>query len=600
MHDSSSSHTKLQLSPEHLAILRETLKRAPDKEENWIQLGNTLFQAGETVQAIQLLQEGARLHLQSAPLRYNIGYMLEQMQEWSLAQSCYQASLELKPDFFEAWFRLGEVCRQLRHHSQATQAFQQAFALRPEYLPCLPRLLEQLILSGDTRTVIQVCELFLQAKTQQPRWYQQLSAEAQGWFENWLLRAEGVQIISFFCRHELDTLTLLQAVLDFARRLEQDAGSCSLPERDWDPERRLKVGYLSNELHSESFYQLFALLFQHQDHQAFEYLAYADSPPGSLTAEVLKDCFDQWHEVQSLSNDALWERFQADQLDILIDMSGLFNPARLPLLARKPAPLMALAGANPPFTSGLSAMDGLFSDPILTPPEIAAHYPEDIWPTACFLHWTLPEIPYEVGEPPCLEKGYMTFGCANTLNKLSEPTLALWARILRALPEARLCLKTPALDDPLLQRKYLGWFQSQGFHPERLILLGALPDQPHIPLFYGQIDIALDPFPYNGGLTSFEALWMGVPVITLGGERRVGASVLTALGLSQWIAPTAEAYFEIALALAQDPAGLKSWRQTLRAQVVQSQVCDGPGFAREREAVYREKWRQICLKQKRS
>lgn len=586
-----------QLTPQHIAALRETLKRAPEKEENWIQLGNILFQAGEVAEAIQVLQEGARLHMQSAPLRYNLGYMLEHIQNWALAQSCYQFSLALQPDFFEAWFRLGEVNRRLRHHTQAIQAFQQAFALRPTYLPCLPRLLEQLVLSGDTRAVIQTCEFFLQAETQHSEWYQQLSPEAQAWFKNWLLRAEAVQIISFFSRHELDTPTLNQAVLDFSRRFAEAAGPVSLPERNWDPDRRLKVGYLSNELHSESFYQLFALLFQHQDHQAFEYLAYADCPPGSVTAEVLKDYFDHWYEVESLSNEELWVRFQADQLDILVDMSGLLNPVRLPLLARKPAPLMALAGANPPFTSGLSAMDGLFSDPILTPPEIAACYCESIWPTQCFLHWTLPEIPYEVGEPPCLEKGYITFGCANTLNKLSEPTLALWAQILHALPEARLCLKTPALDDPFLQKKYRAWFAAQNLQPERLILLGAMPEQPHVPLFYGQIDIALDPFPYNGGLTSFEALWMGVPVITLAGERRVGASILSALGLSQWIAPDPQAYLEKALALAHHPEELKHWRQTLRTQVVTSALCDGPRFAREREAVYRQQWRQLCLQQ---
>ncbi|PIQ23806.1 hypothetical protein COW36_13245 [bacterium (Candidatus Blackallbacteria) CG17_big_fil_post_rev_8_21_14_2_50_48_46] len=595
MFSASFPTSDIPVTNQQLAILRETLQRAPEREENWINLGNLLFQMGEYQEAIQLLQEGARKHENSAPLKYNLGYMLEGLQQWPISILCYQAALELNPQFFEAWFRLGEVFRQTNRHTEAVQVFQRAFKLKPDYLPCLQRIVEQLTLCGDSLAVIQAAELFLKEDLETSAWYLGLNAETQKYLSTWIPRLEGLQIFSFFCREEIDTPALMGAIRDFSRRHAEKHYPENLPDRDLNPERKLRIGYLSNEFHSESFYQLHALLFQNQNREKFEYFAYADCPTASVTAETLREYFHSWQEVASLDDEALFKLLSEDQLDLLVDMSGLANPGRLPVLARKPVPLLLISGSNPPFTSGLKVADWLFSDPVLTPPDIAELYPEKIWPSDCFLHWTLPEIPYESGLPPVFERGYITFGSANSINKLSGRCLELWAQILKQVPQSRLCLKTFALDDPVLCQELQAWFLRQGLNPERLMLLGTLPEQPHLPMFYGQIDIALDPFPYNGGLTSFEALWMGVPVISLAGERRVGQSVLTALGFSEWVAQNPQAYLQKAVNLAQDPAQLKALRLSLRPQIEQSVLCDGVAFARERETAYREIWRKYCL-----
>lgn len=578
-----------------IAALRETLRRSPDREDAWLQVGNTLFQAGEQKEAIRLLQEGAKKLQTSAPIRYNLGYMLEQLGQFELAEACYSIAIELQPDFFEAWYRRGEVARIRRHHTLAVQAFQKAFSLRPDYVLSLAWLLEQLTLCGDTRAVIQTCELFLADDLQQTPWFRNLPDVSQQFLQKWIPRVEGLQIFSFFCREELDTATLMGAIRDFAKRHAAPHYAQSLPKRDEDPERRLRVGYLSNEFCSDSFYQLYALLFLSQDQQGFDFIAYNDSPVNSgPVVEVLQDAFHSWRDTHALNNDELWDVFSQDNLDILVDLSGLINPGRLPLLAKKPAPVLVLGGANPPFTSGLEVADYLLSDPVLTPPEIAALYPEKIWHTSCFLHWTLPEIPYESGEAPCLDNGYVTFGSANSVNKLSLSTLELWSALLKAVPRSRLFLKTPSLDDPQLKQDLQQFFFRQGLGSDRIRLEGAEEDHPHLPYFYGQVDIALDPFPYNGGLTTFESLWMGVPVISLAGERRVGESVLTALGMQDWICANPKAYLQRAVELANNPTEIQRLRSQLRQKVVSSVVCDGPAYARELETAYRQMWRDFC------
>lgn len=587
------------LDAARISALWETLRRAPDREDGWLQVGNTLFQAGEQKEAIKLLQEGAKKLPGSAPIRYNLGYMLEQLSQWELAAACYAAACEMQPDFFEAWYRSGEVARIQRQHTLAVQAFQKAFALRPDYLLSLPWLLEQLTLCGDTRAVIQSCELFLDPDLLKSPWYLNLPAESQIFLQKWIPRVEGLQIFSFFCREELDTPTLMGAIRDFAKRHAAPHYAQNLPPRDLNPERRLRVGYLSNELSSDSFYQLYALLFQSQDNATFDFYAYNDSAASTgPVVEVLQGYFQNWRNSHHLTNQELWEQFAQDQLDILVDLSGLINPGRLSLLARKPAPLLVLGGANPPFTSGLEVADYLLSDPILSPPEIAQLYPEKVWMTSCFLHWTLPEIPYESGEAPCLDNGYVTFGCSNSINKLSGSTLLLWCEILKAVPRSRLYLKTPSLDDHLLRADLQSFFFRQGLGPDRIRLQGAEIDHPHLPFFYGQVDIALDPFPYNGGLTSFEALWMGVPVISLAGERRVGESVLSALALNHWSCKSPEDYFKTAVELALQPQEIQRWRSQLRQKVVASVVCDGPAYARELEGAYRQIWRDYCASER--
>jgi protein O-GlcNAc transferase len=577
-----------------IEALRETLKRAPEREEGWIQVGNALFQAGENTEAIRLLQEAANQLPASAPIRYNLGYMLEQMGQFELASACYQEAIKLNPEFFEAWYRMGEVAGLQRQHSHAIQAFQRAFQLRPNYLLCLPKLLEQLTLSGDTSALIQTCEIFLAEDLLQSSWFLQLPSAAQDFVRKWQPRVEGLQIFAFFCREELDTPTIMRAINDFTKRHAEPLFTPPPIAKDLNPEKRLRIGYLSNEMCSDTFYQLSALLFEHQNQAQFDYFAYNDSANIGPSIEVLQAYFQTWREVQMLENDELYKLICADDLDILVDMSGLINPGRLAVTARKPAPILIMNGSNPPFTSGLKVADWLFSDPILTPPEIAALYPEKIWHSDCFLHWTLPEIPYDSGDAPYFENGYITFGSSNSINKYSESTLNLWCKLLKTIPKSRLFLKNPALDDQLLRKKLQNFFFNQGISSERVLLQGALIEQPHLPYFYGQVDIALDTFPYNGGLTTFEALWMGVPVISMADERRVGASVLSALGLSEWICQDADAYLKKAQALALDPDQIQNWRQQLRQRVVQSPLCDGPGFAQEREQAYRKIWQTYC------
>jgi protein O-GlcNAc transferase len=587
------------LSPRQIEILRETVRRAPQHEAHWLRLGNHLFQAGHPREAIAVLQEGARCHEQSAALRYNLGFILENLGETELALRCYTFVHQLQPSFFEAWFRAGYLLGLKRQHTQALMAFQRAFALRPDYLPVLAHILEQLVLIGDSDQVIRTCEYLISEAPLQSECWSTLDPAGQEWFRRFQLRAEAIQICYFFCRPEITTPMLIQAARDFSRKYfagvqPQTPRSAPLPDK------RLRVAYLSNEFASLAFYHLYVGLFQHQDTVQFEYLAYADGQHEGATVEVLRDFFGQWTHITHMDNQAFWQQLQADQPDILVDFSGLINPARLELLARKPAPVVVMFGTNPLFTSGLECVDWLFSDPLLTPPDLAVLYPEKVWFLDHFFSWVPPEIPYPTTDPPCLEKGYLTLGCANAPHKLTAPVLALWSQIFTALPTARLCLKNPTFDDVQVRAAYQAWWAEQGFAPERLILWGAECDHPHLPFFYSQIDIALDPFPYQGALTNLESFWMGVPVIALKGERRVAESMFTALGVAEFVTATPVDYLNQVVALAVDPQRLKALRSDLRARVLASKVCQGEAIAREREAAYREMWLAYCQEQQTS
>ena len=269
------------------------------------------------------------------------------------------------------------------------------------------------------------------------------------------------------------------------------------------------------------------------------------------------------------------------------------------MAARKPAPVQAIwLGYFD--TTGVRSIDYLLGDGIVCPEGDERWYVERIARLPeTFLCYAPRDRDAPLVPPPALARGYVTFGCCNNIAKVTPEVVALWAAILRALPAARICLKTAALDTPGVRERYAALFAAGGVAPER-VTLDRGGDYADYLAGYGEIDIALDPFPYNGGATSVEALWMGVPLITLRGERfvgRMGASILTAAGLDEFIAESPDDYVAKAVALASDLPRLAALRAGMRQRLERSPVCDGARFARGLEATYRAMWREWCRTQ---
>jgi predicted O-linked N-acetylglucosamine transferase (SPINDLY family) len=319
--------------------------------------------------------------------------------------------------------------------------------------------------------------------------------------------------------------------------------------------------------------------------------------PDTVTAH-LQGLADHWLVTVGLSDDELAERIRTDGLDILVDLAGHTADNRLRVFARKPAPVQA-TWLGYPNTTGLEAIDYRLVDAVTDPAGEA-----DAWASETLVrleggfhcYGGLKGAP-EPGVPPCLAAGTVTFGSFNNPVKISAATLDVWARLLSRLPQARLLLKGKPFSDPGTRALFLARLGKRGIAAERVELMAWLPGAAAHVEMYHQVDIALDPFPYNGTTTTCEALWMGVPVVTLRGDRhagRVGASLLSQIGLPDLIANSVEEYVEIVVALASDPARLMDLRRSLRPRIAASPLCDERAFARKMEAAFRTMWQHWC------
>jgi protein O-GlcNAc transferase len=290
------------------------------------------------------------------------------------------------------------------------------------------------------------------------------------------------------------------------------------------------------------------------------------------------------------------QRIREDHIDILIDLAGHTGHNRLPLFAWKPAPVQ-VNWLGYFATTGVAAIDYLIADPWTLPETEEQNFTETIWrlpeTRLCF---TPPNVSIDVAPLPALERGYVTFGNFNNLAKMNDEVVFLWARILNAIPNSRLTLKTQHFNDPSVQENVFTRFEVHGVKRVQLILEGYAPRSDYLAA-YNRVDIALDPFPYTGGTTTVEALWMGVPVLTLAGKQflaRQGVGLLMNAGLSDWVASDTEEYLEQAVAQANNLQHLASLRAGLRQQLLSSPVCDAQRFAQHFETALRSMWERWC------
>ncbi|MBY0509054.1 MAG: glycosyltransferase, partial [Rhodospirillaceae bacterium] len=367
---------------------------------------------------------------------------------------------------------------------------------------------------------------------------------------------------------------------------------------DPDPTRRLRVGYVSPDFrrHSVSFF-VEPLLAAH-DAEAVEVFCYADVAHGDAVTARLKAAAHHWRDSHNLRGAALLNLIREDRIDILVDLAGHTKGNRLAVFARRAAPVQVTAWGYPA-TTGLPAMDYRLCDAVTDPAsEADAWAVETLVRLSPGLHCYAPPADAPPVAPlPALAAGHVTFGSFNKLAKISPWTVALWSAALKAVPGSRLLLKTKPLAEAETRARIEHMFAVQGIAAGRLDLRGWVPgDHGHLDL-YNQVDIALDTAPYNGTTTTCEALWMGVPVLTVAGRghaARVGASLLTQANMADWIVPEDE-FAARAAAFAADPGGLDKLRKTLRAKAAASALCDAAAHARGLETAYRAMWRKACV-----
>jgi predicted O-linked N-acetylglucosamine transferase (SPINDLY family) len=361
-----------------------------------------------------------------------------------------------------------------------------------------------------------------------------------------------------------------------------------------DTDRRLRIGYVSPDFRDHVVgWNLLALLSNH-DREKFEIYCYASlANPDAMSEKIYKQ-IHTWRNILGANDDQAAEVIRQDKIDILVDLSMHSGGNRLLVFARKPAPVqvtyLGYAG-----TTGMEAIDYRLSDPYLDPPEtdLTVYSEKTIRLPHTYWCYQPGGATPEVTTPPSIKNGYITFGCLNNFAKVSAEAMKLWGRLLATMPNSRLLLHCPSQAhwQPVLSQ-----FAEMGINADRIELVGRQKFPGYIET-YGRIDIALDPFPYGGAITTCDSLWMGVPVVTLSGRTAVGRaaqSILCNVGLPELVAKMEDEYIQIAASLAGDPARLESLRASLRQRMADSPVMNTKQFARDIEAAYRMMWKTSC------
>jgi predicted O-linked N-acetylglucosamine transferase (SPINDLY family) len=572
-------YLELKRPAKAITTFQRYLQLQPDDPAALNNLGNAYYQQGQLTEAIACYRKSLQLNPENAQTNYNLANALQETDKTDEAVQLYQYALSREPNWPEAYNNLGTVYQNMGLLDKAIAGFEKALDIQPNYAEALNNLGIVYRHQGRIPAAISCYRKALRIK---PEYSECHSNFVFGL--NYDPNATQEDIFKHAC----------QWWTQHGRPIT--GGFVHANSRD--PNRRLKIGYVSADFRRHPVGFFFLPLLKAHDRNTFEAFCYTDiKQPDELT-EQIKSSANHWTPTVGLSDAEVAEKIYTDRIDILIDLAGHTANNRLLVFARKPAPLQVnwLGYVN---TTGLATMDYRITDGIVDPVTENNRYHSEIiirLENSFFCFAPPPKSP-PLGELPARKHGYITFGSFNKLSKINKEVIALWSQIMHRLPGSRLRLMARPLADALTRDSYLSRFQANGIPSNRIEMITYTPSYYDYLNQYSQIDISLDPFPHNGHTTTCDSLWMGVPVITWSGDRyasRMGASVLTRLQLEGFVAGTKEAYFQKAVRLAADWDTLQELRNGMRKRFTSSPLYDAQRFAREMEITYREIWRKWC------
>jgi predicted O-linked N-acetylglucosamine transferase (SPINDLY family) len=581
----------------------------PDHVEAHARLAATLLNIGRYEAAEGAFRRLLALRPDDPPALIDLAALMLTRGDAVAAIEVSHRAVALAPDFALAHVRLGDALRQSEHDPDAIAAYRRAVALAPDSAEVVNPLITAL---RENFQLAEAEELACRTIARSPDNVQAVHDLAlillvQGKAAEAVAMAQrAVDLAPELPRSRRLLMTTLLYVPDlspderFARHVEGGRAMATQvvrrlpPPNDRDPGRRLRIGWLSSDFHTHPVGRNLEGLFRHIDRTKFELIGYAHVPQPNPVTEWFRGQADLWRSIVGRDDNEVAEQIRADRVDVMIYLAGRFDHNRPQVAAWRAAPVQV--SFHDPATSGLPEMDYLIADPVLVPRRASERFSERVVRLPYFS--IQPPIPLApaVGQPPCQANGYPTFGSFNNPAKLSSNALVLWAEVLRRRPDARLLLRyhEAFADAGIMSR--LRHELGSDLMTRVQVDVESRPLAEHLDL-YRRVDVALDPFPFSGSTTTFEALWMGVPVVTLLGDTMVGrwsASMLRALKLGELIARTPEEYAAIALRLAGDPGRLAQLRASSRERVLASPLCDGARFTHHFERLIRALWRRWC------
>jgi predicted O-linked N-acetylglucosamine transferase (SPINDLY family) len=556
-----------------IGCYRRALELAPGFAGVWNNLGNAFKEQGRRQEALSCYRKAQALVPDSVQVTFNLGNILYDLYELTEAISCFRRVLETSPDF-SVWCKMGFALLMTGNCSESVACYQQALKYETEPAVVLLNMGSAYTCQGNLEEAVACYHRAIAVNPDDVDAY------------NGLVMAQ--QYV-----YSIDSKDLYFEALKFAKMFE-----AALPNELYNievipkSEGKLRIGFVSGDLRNHSVGFFLVSVLRHIDRDSFTLVAYVNQvqEADDSLSEYIKPCFEQWIRIAAMSDGQLADRIRTDGIDLLVDLSGHSYGNRLLAFARKPAPVQA-TWLGYPNTTGLDSMDYIIADPITIPPEEEQHYSEKVWRLPeTYLCFTPPDFDVTLNSLPVLEKGHITFGCFNNPAKMNDTVIACWAAILGAVPDAVLLLKYKNFDHEIEREVVRRRFMTCGIDPTRLRFIGALSHREHLAAYH-QIDMALDPFPYTGVTTTCEALWMGVPTLTMRMARGMfghnGELIMKSVGLDEWVVESIEEYRERAVALAGNPAWLATLRSSLRDALLSSPLCAAERFARNLESAFR-------------
>jgi predicted O-linked N-acetylglucosamine transferase (SPINDLY family) len=554
---------------------REILQRQPEHADSLHLLGVIALQAGQLQIALALVQRAVALRPDAAVCRNNLGQVLQRLERDDEAARCYEAAIQLDPGYAEAHNNLGIVRARQDRLTDAEALYRKAIELDPEYAEPHTNRANLLKDQGELDAAIGCYRRAVELRPDLSELHSNL-------------------LLTLHYHPDYSPADLAREHRSWAERHVAPLAAVRRPHANHpDPDRRLRIGYVSPDFREHPVARFVLPLFREHDRRQAEVFAYSDvTGPDAITG-LVRDHVDRWRDVTMLGDEQLADAVRADEIDILVDLAAHSGHNRLLAFARKPAPVQItyLAYCS---TTGVDAIDYRVTDRFLDPPGEPSHYTEtSIHLPHCYWCYSAPPLPGAMHPATERRPGPPTFGCLNNFAKVTDVTLDLWMRLLRRAPEARLLVYARAEAHRDRVRRAL---RTAGVEESRAGFVGREPLADYLET-YRLIDVALDPHPYGGGTTTCDALWMGVPVVSLAGRTavsRAGSTLLANVGLEHLVAPSQEQYVELAAGLIRDVSGLAALRRELRHSIESSPVMDAPQFARDLEGAFRMAWRAWC------
>lgn len=558
-------------------LCRRMLSADPSDARVWCHLGSCCLSMNRNQEAIKAYEQAVKRQPRFAEAVNNIGVAYARLGKVDEAIAAFKQARALRPNWAEPNISLGNLYVTHERFDEALEAFSHAGRVEPNNAE--PQSLMGSIFSrlGNLK---KGAEHFLESVRLNPR--------------NFVAHSNLLLALNY--DPDIDPNLLLQEHRWFDRLQGQGLSPIPPHVNLRDPERPLRIGYISPDFRRHAVAWFMLPVFRAHDPNLFKLYGYANQSELDPITEEFRSYCAGWKQITTMNDAQVVEQMRADGIDILVDLAGHTSGNRLTVLTRRPAPVQ-VTYLGYPNTTGLQAVQYWITDAAADPPELPAYCTEEVVRLAgCFCCFAPPDGLVASDSPPCVAKRHVTFGLLHKMAKYNGMMIDLWTRVLKAVPTSRLMIHRDSLDRSV-QERLLGEFVKCGIAADRIELVKQTAKEGAHYAAYAKVDISLDSLPWSGHTTSCESLWMGVPFVTLRGSRHAGrmsASILQTVGLKELIAENPDQFVQICAELAGDTARLLRYRKELRQRVSQSSLCDPKGFTRGLEAAYRQIWRKWC------